>query len=55
MTMGDRITPTRPRSSPTATDDRSAVTAGPVPTAATVLPAQPDHRPSDEPSALPTR
>ena len=54
MTMGDRITPTRPRrlDPAPATDSSVLIPAGPVATAPT-LPTQPEPRPATEPTALP--
>lgn len=53
MTMGDRITPTRPRRLDPPTVD---VAAGPIPVAGSgaSLPTQPAPSPAGEPVAAPT-
>lgn len=50
MTMGDRITPTRPRRlDPPVTGDGTVTTPGPATGAATPLPTQPTPRPATDP------
>lgn len=54
MTMGDRITPTRPRRlDPVTTIDESVITTAAPVTAAPSLPTQPEPRPATEPTVLP--